>query len=146
MRLVWILAVYQMSIGAASAMCFEQAGDYYGVSPDLLRAIATVESNLDPGAVNINRDGSRDIGLMQINDRWLPKLSSIGITEKDLWDACVSTFVGAWVLVQNVAHYGPSWEAVGAYNAGQKETAAAQANRAKYIERVKQALLLYQAG
>lgn len=67
-------------------------------------------------------------------------LGDVYISETDLWDACVSTFVGAWVLVQNVAHYGPSWEAVGAYNAGQKDTAAAQANRARYIDRVKQAL------
>ncbi len=140
MRLVWLVTVYLAMTGVVSAMCFEQAGDYYGVSPDLLRAIATVESNLDPGAVNVNRDGSRDIGLMQINELWLPKLSRMGISETDLWDACVSTFVGAWVLVQNVAHYGPSWEAVGAYNAGQKDTAAAQANRARYIDRVKQAL------
>lgn len=141
--MVWracFLAVCLAASGFSYATCYDQAGDYYGVSPDLLRAIATVESNQDPRAVNVNRDGSRDIGLMQINELWLPKLSRMGISEDDLWDACVSTFVGAWVLVQNVAHYGPSWEAVGAYNAGKRETAAARANRARYIERVKEAL------
>ncbi|MFZ3522013.1 transglycosylase SLT domain-containing protein, partial [Vibrio harveyi] len=40
----------------ASAFCFDEAGQYYNVSPDLLRAIAQVESSLDPGAYNENKN------------------------------------------------------------------------------------------
>ncbi len=64
-----------------------------------------------------NRDGSRDIGLMQINSSWLPTLASHGIAEYHLFDACTSIHVGAWILAGNVSRLGYTWEAVGAYNA-----------------------------
>ena len=49
------------------AFCFEKAGSKYQINPDLLRAIAIVESNLNPEAINYNKNGSYDYGLMQIN-------------------------------------------------------------------------------
>ncbi|HHP0472924.1 TPA: lytic transglycosylase domain-containing protein, partial [Vibrio harveyi] len=64
----------------ASAFCFDEAGQYYNVSADLLRAIAQVESSLDPTAYNENKNAagkitSRDFGLMQINSSWFSKLA-----------------------------------------------------------------------
>ena len=38
--------------------------------PPVFAAIARCESNLDPAAVHLNPNGSRDHGLWQINDRW----------------------------------------------------------------------------
>lgn len=67
--------------------CWGEAGQRYGVSADLLYAIARVESNLNPKAVNrshFQRTGSYDIGLMQINNRHLSVLSRHGIRESDL--------------------------------------------------------------
>jgi soluble lytic murein transglycosylase-like protein len=110
--------------------CWEQAGERYGVSPELLYAIARTESGLDPQAVGRNRDGSRDIGLMQINSAWLPSLSAHGIAERDLFDPCTSIHVGAWILAGNVRRLGYTWEAVGAYNA------ASPSLRRAYAERV----------
>lgn len=94
----------------------------YGVSPRLLRAVAQVESSMRPEAVNGRHSAqtnSRDIGLMQINTRWLRinPIKSLGYTEAHLYDACTSVKLGAWVLANNFTRYGPSWEAVGAYNA-----------------------------
>ncbi len=97
--------------------CWEQAAATYGVNPYLLYAIARTESGLNASALNRNKDGSYDVGLMQINSRWLPTLRRYGITEQQLFDPCVSIQVGAWVLAQNVRRMGNSWEAVGAYNA-----------------------------
>ena len=51
-----------------------------------LYAIARTESALDPQAVGRNRNGTRDIGLMQINSAWLPTLAAHGIGERDLFD------------------------------------------------------------
>lgn len=42
--------------------------------PDVFARIAFCESSLDPAAVHLNADGSRDHGLWQINDRWWPEL------------------------------------------------------------------------
>ena len=102
---------------AHASACWDDAAAQYGVNPYLLYAIAKTESGLKPNALNRNKDGSYDIGLMQINSRWLPTLRKYGVREEQLWDACTSIQVGAWVLAQNMRRLGNSWEAVGAYNA-----------------------------
>lgn len=106
-----------LASGSASA-CFDEAAERYGMNPHLLYAIAKTESNLNPAAMNrSNKNGSYDIGLMQINSRWLPTLRKLGIDEAQLMDACTNIQVGAWVLAHNMRRMGNSWEAVGAYNA-----------------------------
>lgn len=102
---------------ATHAYCFNEASAYYGLSTDLLGAIAKVESGFNPHAMNRNKNGSYDIGMMQVNSGWLPALRKYGITEQSLWDPCTNVFVGAWILAQNVHRLGYSWDAVGAYNA-----------------------------
>ena len=128
-RAGWFVAISLIAALPAHA-CWEQAGERYGVSPELLYAIARTESGLDPQAVGRNRNGSRDIGLMQINSAWLPRLSAHGIAERDLFDPCTSIHVGAWILAGNVRRLGYTWEAVGAYNA------ASPTLRRAYAERV----------
>ncbi|KPK51087.1 MAG: hypothetical protein AMS22_11450 [Thiotrichales bacterium SG8_50] len=100
----------------AQANCIEEAADYQGVSAQLLYTIASLESDLNPQAINRNAH-SVDIGLFQINSRHLDKLAKYGINAVDLLDPCVSAHVGAWILADNISRYGETWEAVGAYNA-----------------------------
>ncbi|MGQ0622199.1 MAG: lytic transglycosylase domain-containing protein [Panacagrimonas sp.] len=123
------------------ADCFDTAGQHYGLAPELLEAIAHAESRSEPTALNTsNRDGSWDIGLMQINSRWMPVLERAGLTAQQLYDPCTSIWVGAWVLAGNVARYGYNWNAVGAYNAGTAATAAAQRRRERYADRIRRLL------
>ncbi len=112
----WIPAIVLIAASPAHA-CWDEAATRYGVSPELLYAIARTESGLNPQAIGRNRNGSRDIGLMQINSAWLPALAAHGISERDLFDPCTSIQVGAWILAGNVQRLGYTWEAVGAYNA-----------------------------
>jgi len=128
-RIGWTVAISLIAAFPAHA-CWEQAAERYSISPELLYAIARTESGLDPQAIGHNRNGSRDIGLMQINSAWLPRLSNHGIAERDLFDPCTSIHVGAWILAGNVQRLGYTWEAVGAYNA------ANPALRRAYVERV----------
>lgn len=119
----------------AQADCWDEAGRIFTISPDLLYAIAQQESGLKITAMNRNKDGSRDIGLMQINSRHLPRLQSMGIDERTLVaDGCLSIMVGASILADFMKRYGYSWEAVGAYNAG--TAASNQAQRMKYAKQV----------
>ncbi len=105
----------------AFANCWNTAGHYYHVDPYLLFAIAEVESGLNPYAIGYNHDGSRDVGLMQINSSHFPELERKGIDEYRLMaEPCTSIMVGASILSGMIKVYGYNWEAVGAYNAGLK--------------------------
>jgi soluble lytic murein transglycosylase-like protein len=66
---------------------------------------------------------------MQINSQWLPVLQRYGIDQRMLFDACVSTYVGAWVLAQNIRRHGYTWTAVGAYNASSPTKRVAYARK-----------------
>lgn len=117
MNRILVAAHFLLFSLSSHAHCFEQAGARYGIAPVLLEAISTVESGGNPQARNLNRDGSEDLGHMQINSRWLGILSSYGIDRQKLLDPCLNTHVGAWILAQNIRQHGYGWEAVGAYNA-----------------------------
>lgn len=101
------------------ASYFRAAGERYGVSPDVLWAIAKVESNFNPQAINWNGNGSFDYGVMQINSWWYPKLGH------QLWtslsDPNTNIHVGAWILAQCIQQHGNTWAAVGCYNARSKD-------------------------
>src|SRR5947208_1451955 len=117
--------------------CWEEAAQRYSVSPQLLYAMARVESSLNPAAVNNlhrKRTGTYDIGLMQINSSHLPTLARHGIQEADLYDPCINIHVGAWLVASEFARHGVSWEGVGAYNAActQLRGNDCKAARAKY--------------
>jgi soluble lytic murein transglycosylase-like protein len=101
--------------------CWDEAAARYGVNPYMLYAIAKTESGLNPAARNRNKNGSYDLGLMQINSRWFPTLRRYGIEEQQLLDPCTSIHVGAWILAQNMRRMGNTWEAVGAYNASKPD-------------------------
>jgi soluble lytic murein transglycosylase-like protein len=99
------------------ADCLDDAARFHRVSTVLVRAIAQQESGMRANAVNTNNDGTEDIGLMQINSSWLPKLRRYGITRESLFNGCVNGYVGTWILASNIKQFGPTWKAVGAYNA-----------------------------
>jgi soluble lytic murein transglycosylase-like protein len=117
MPAIALIATILFSASNQAIACWEEAGGKYGVNPYLLYAIAKTESSLNPLAVNRNKNGSYDVGLMQINSAWFPTLQKYGITEQQLFQPCVSIAVGAWIMAQNMQRLGNSWNAVGAYNA-----------------------------
>jgi len=121
--------------GAAQATCYGEAAARYSVPEKLLRAIATVESGTQDAATveNKNKDGTRDIGRMQINTGWLGTLKQFGITEVSLRDECTSIHVGAWVMAHNVNRHGLSWDAVGAYNVGCKHLKKQECERRRNL-------------
>jgi soluble lytic murein transglycosylase-like protein len=96
--------------------CIIGAAKYHDVNPYLLRAILVVESSLNPKALNVNSNGTRDIGVAQINSIHLPVLQNHGINESHLMDGCVNTYVGAWLLRKQISRYGLNWFGIAAYH------------------------------
>lgn len=127
------------------ARCYEAASAEYGIDAQLLRALAIVESSENPAAVNRGhqaRTGTIDIGLMQINSGHLTKLSRYGISKADLFQPCTAVNVGAWILADLIRRHGPTWNAVGAYNAActQLRGEACTKARSRYVNKVQRAL------
>ncbi|ASG87091.1 type III secretion system invasion protein IagB [Salmonella enterica] len=119
MHYFFIIVIWLLSMSTAQADCWLQAEKMFNIESELLYAIAQQESAMKPGAIGYNRDGSTDIGLMQINSSHIKRLKKMGISEKQLLhDPCISVIVGASILSDMMKIYGYSWEAVGAYNAG----------------------------
>jgi hypothetical protein len=71
---LWLVAAPSI----ARADCLDDAAAFHRVNVVLVRAIAQQESGMRANAINVNRDGSEDIGLMQINRNllgcyvWIP--------------------------------------------------------------------------
>jgi soluble lytic murein transglycosylase-like protein len=134
-----------LAIALPTETCWQDAALRYGIDARLLVAIAQQESGLNSHAINRShaaRTGSIDIGLMQINSRWLPILRRHGLRDSELLDPCTNLQVGAWILAQNFRRYGQTWEAVGAYHAGCTELRPPEcgATRTRYATAVYQRL------
>ncbi|MDD5053083.1 MAG: lytic transglycosylase domain-containing protein [Sulfuricurvum sp.] len=112
-----ILFLCMMSAEAAPfERYFEEAGRDFGIDPSLLKRIATIESSLDPNAINHNKNGTSDIGLMQINTIHLRRLSKVGVTRESLLDPQVNIYVGALLLSSHIRKRGYNLDAIGCYH------------------------------
>lgn len=132
MKCAWLVlsgVVLCASAATSRADCIDDAARFHHVNARLVRAIATVESGQRANVIHLNADGTTDIGLMQINSRWLATLSHFGIARADLYDGCTNAYVGSWILSQDIRRGGLTWDAVGAYNAGTHEKRIAYARR-----------------
>ena len=127
-----------MGSNQALAYCWDEMARRYDLEPELLQAIAAVESGYRSQAINYtNRNGTRDIGLMQINSIHLPRLLKQGITEERLLnEPCLSVEVGASILAEFIQRFGYNWTAVGAYNVGPGPGPQREALRLRYAERI----------
>lgn len=125
------------------AGCLEQAATWAEVSPTLLRAIAWVESRGDHRALNWNRNGSYDVGLMQINSGWYQRGFKPWWTR--LGNPCVNVAAAAWVLKQCALVHGYTWDAVGCYHAGENWRRSKPTAGRRYIGRVQRVVMAYTA-
>lgn len=115
LSMAWAHASGQ-SQSAGADRCVWPAAEFHRVNPHILRAILVVESNLKPGAVSRNKNGSLDVGIAQTNSIHFNDLARHGITPESLLDPCVSTYVAAWQLSKHVAKHGNNWETIARYH------------------------------
>ncbi|EFW6053077.1 transglycosylase SLT domain-containing protein [Salmonella enterica] len=120
-----------------SADCFERAGRDYRIDPDLLRAISWKESRYRVNAIGINPGTGYGSGLMQVDSQHFTELQNYGIKpEHLLTDPCMNIYTGAYYLAIAFKRWGYSWRAVGAYNAGFRETEVQEKKRQRYARSI----------
>ena len=140
--LISLSATTLVASGVARATCWNAASESYGIPVDVIKAVAKTESGFNADALNVNKYGSHDIGVMQINSFWLPALAKHGIDEEALKDPCTNVKVGAWILANNAKRLGWNWNAIGAYNVGCAKLSAEECDRrrSKYAWKIHAAL------
>ncbi|EKD9823945.1 type III secretion system LEE muramidase EtgA [Escherichia coli] len=133
-----ILSIVLISNYCYASDCFEITGKAYNIDPLILKAIAWNESKCKSGIKSkTNKNGTYDIGIMQINSSHLDLLSKFNISEDDLLnDACINISVAGYILASNIKSRGNTWDAVGAYNAGYFNTPNAVELRRQYAMKI----------
>ena len=102
--------------------CLTAAGSVYDEPPSILVILLNVEGGR-LGAVSPNTNGTVDIGPMQVNDIWVPKVAAHWRTDvKSAYLAlrdnfCANVEAGAWILRMGLDEaHGNFWEGVGIYH------------------------------
>jgi len=99
-------------MGKIIAACLLLAAQTYSIPPSVLIGIYQVESGQVGQEVGPNKNGSYDLGPMQINTIWLGDLSEYwGVNEATArkWvrdDPCTNVGVAAWILRTNLNQSG----------------------------------------
>lgn len=97
-------------------VCVQRAAAHYGAHPDIVRAVLRTEGG-KIGQIRRNKDGSFDMGPMQINSVHLPELAKYGITQAMLInDECLNIHIGTYYLQKNIITTRGFWKAVGNYH------------------------------
>ena len=131
--------------GAYIRDCLTAAGSVYNEPPSVLVILLNVEGGR-LGAVTPNTNGTVDIGPMQVNDIWVPKIAAHWRTDvKSAYQAlrdnfCANVEAGAWILRMGLDEaHGDFWEGVGIYHSHDPD------HKRTYLSSVlKQALRLQQ--
>ena len=100
-----------MLTAKALAACLVMAANTYQVPAAVMIGIMQVEGG-HVGQQSPNSNGSYDLGPMQVNTLWVPKLARLWnvdprtayVSVRD--DGCVNVHVAAWILKQKIAEAG----------------------------------------
>ncbi|MCD6047028.1 MAG: trbN [Gammaproteobacteria bacterium] len=113
--------------------CINEAAYEYHVPAKLIIAVLNVEQG-KVGMANRNKNGTYDLGPMQINTSWWPKLSQYGISQWDVQNnPCINIKVGAWILSKNIADQSNLLIGIGNYHSLEPIKNSAYTNKIRLI-------------
>ena len=131
-----------MISAAALAVCIFAAAETYAVPPSVILGILHVEGGKVGQAV-ANKNGTFDLGPMQINTIWLPELARHWRVPKETAkrlvrdDACVNIGVGAWILRTKMNDTGSLYKGIAWYHSATPHLGT------KYRDKVMRAIQKY---
>jgi hypothetical protein len=101
--------------------CINEAAIEQHIPARLIISLLSVERGRN-GKVEVNKNGTYDIGPMQINSSWLPDLKKYGITREDIqFNPCINVKVGAWIAAKFIASESNLLTGIGDYNSHTKK-------------------------
>lgn len=102
--------------------CMVATASFYHLPPRVLPSIHVVEGGY-VGSVSPNRDGSADLGVMQVNTLWIPAIARIidmpqeTVRSRLVWDYCFNiAAAGAIMRTYLIEAHGDLMRAVGDYH------------------------------
>jgi len=125
---------------------FERAGAEHAIDPNLLRGFARVESSFKADAVNVNANGTRDLGLMQINER---TAAALNVPADRLFDPEVAIATAARLIKSLRIELGEKLSLhslIAAYNAGSPSVIRRGITNTLYVSNVLYHTELYALG
>ncbi len=110
--------------------CVVAVSQRYRVPIEIIAGILAQEHG-QLGQKMPNRNGTYDMGPMQVNSFWLPFLHHYGVGESHmLRHGCYNVAVGAWIVRYEQARKNSDiWQAVGRYHSPNPSLAASYALR-----------------
>lgn len=104
-------------VAAQKVDCIVEAAQCFQINPLIIKAVIWQESKNRQQAMNINKNSTIDVGIMQINTVHFKALKALGIDATLLRDnSCANVFSGTWVLKQSIDRYGYTWDGIGNYH------------------------------
>jgi soluble lytic murein transglycosylase-like protein len=95
--------------------CINHAAITYHVPAKLIISVIEIEGGRNGMAIK-NKNGTYDLGVMQVNSIWVPKIKYFGITKQDLqFNPCTNVTVGSWILAKGMATAN-GWQGIGNYH------------------------------
>ena len=124
-----------MITAQALAACLIAASHTYDVPPAVMIGIMQVEGGHVGQAAGPNFNGTYDLGPMQVNTLWLPRLARawhVSNVTAHTWvrdDGCVNVHVAAWILKQKIAETGSLYVGIAHYHSATPTEGAHYANK-----------------
>lgn len=111
---------------------FKKYEKEFGISYFLMKSIAITEnSEFNPHAIMYNSNGTKDIGLMQINTAWIKWMPEANITVQKLNDPEFNIKIAFMIVDKIIERHGYSWDSIGRYHSGTNKF------KQKWLSRIK---------
>ena len=104
------------------AQCLIDASHFYKIPPAVMIGILHVEGGKVGKESGPNADGTYDLGPMQVNSSWLPKLArawNVDVHKARTVmrnDGCMNVKVAAWILHKNISEAGSVYTGIAHYH------------------------------
>jgi hypothetical protein len=111
--------------------CINHAAVEFHVPASLIVSVISIERG-SIGRTSKNKNGTYDMGPMQINSSWLTTLKKYGYSANDIiYDACKNVYVGTWILASNISKSNEIWKGVGNFHSRKSSLNYTYSNKVK---------------